>query len=280
MVRLLGVEVAVIDLSQSVPAAENDPGFRGRENWLPEKGPEQLEKNYFNSPLVPEEVRLRGRESPWSISRDAFPDGRFLTNEWFTISTHFGTHVDAPFHYGSANGTQVADLPLEGLMGPAVVLRPRADDDRITAGAMAAAVCSHGDGLPRIALIETDPRHAPDEGPGYFTEHAGLTRGALQVLLDAGVEVIGTDGASLDRPSAVMIREFLATGDRSVMWPCHLAGREHPFQQVERLANLDQLPSGQPFTFLALPIKLNASGAVWCRAVALVSQGVLGTATP
>ena len=38
-----------------------------------------------------------------------------------TLSTHTGTHVDAPFHFDS-DGKRILDLPLERFIGPALVV--------------------------------------------------------------------------------------------------------------------------------------------------------------
>src|SRR5512137_2415368 len=45
------------------------------------------------------------------------PDAQMLSLEIVHASVHMGTHVDAPFHYGSKSGgkaaRQIADVPLE-----------------------------------------------------------------------------------------------------------------------------------------------------------------------
>jgi cyclase len=104
--------------------------------------------------------------------------------------------------------------------------------------------------------------------PKYFTDFAGLDGPATNLLLDLGVRVIGTDAFSLDAPFGYMINEFHRTGDRSVLWPAHFAGRRREYSQIERLANLESLPANG-FTVSCVPVKITGAGAGWTRAVAM-----------
>ena len=108
--------------------------------------------------------------------------------------------------------------------------------------------------------------------PAYFTEFKGLDGPAIELLLDLGVRVIGTDAFSLDAPFSHMIAEFHRTGNRRVLWPAHFAGRRREYCQIENLANLHLLPAPTGFTVSCLPVKIAGAGAGWTRAVALVQQ--------
>ena len=54
------------------------------------------------------------------------PDGEFLSLDTLTLTTHTGTHVDAPSHYGSqaSYGTprHIDAMPLEWFLGPGILL--------------------------------------------------------------------------------------------------------------------------------------------------------------
>src|SRR5215510_12941094 len=56
-----------------------------------------------------------------------WPDERGWAVETVTLSTHSGTHVDAPFHYGGG-GRTINDVPLEWCYGNGVRLDMRAVD--------------------------------------------------------------------------------------------------------------------------------------------------------
>ncbi|GGS46728.1 cyclase family protein [Actinokineospora fastidiosa] len=205
------------------------------------------------------------------------PDGELLSLDTMTLTTHTGTHVDAPSHYGTraAYGTprHIDQMPLEWFIGPGVVL----DISDAPVGAVGADVLRREFDrigyLPRprdIVLLRTGADLLSGT-PKYFTDFVGLDAEATHLLLDLGVLVIGTDAFSLDAPFPNMLERYRATGDRSVLWPAHFVGREREYCQIERLANLDQVPS-TGFTVSCLPVKIARAGAGWARAVALLDD--------
>lgn len=210
------------------------------------------------------------------LSPDELPDGEFLNNDTFTLTVHTGTHVDAPAHYGSRTdyGTPrtVDELPLDWFLRPGFVL------DLTHLGPGVAGAEDVEKALVRIgyepqpydiALLHTGADRRAGT-PAYFTEFTGLDGPATDLLLDLGVKVIGTDAFSLDAPFSHIIAEYRRTGDRSLLWPAHFAGRRREYCQIERLANLEALPAPFGFQVSCLPVKLAGAGAGWTRAVALV----------
>ena len=79
--------------------------------------------------------------------------------------------------------------------------------------------------------------------------------------------LIGIDAWGLDRAVDVMVED--AKAGRAQVWESHLLGREKEYLQIERLANLDQLPSPTGFTVYAFPFKLERASAGWARVVAI-----------
>src|SRR3990167_1155962 len=59
-------------------------------------------------------------------TKQEIPDGEMLSLEIVHASVHMGTHVDAPFHYGSTcegkPAKMIEDIPLEWCYGPGVRL--------------------------------------------------------------------------------------------------------------------------------------------------------------
>ena len=53
-----------------------------------------------------------------------------------------------------------------------------------------------------------------------------MGREATLYLLERGVRVTGTDGWSWDAPFVHTREKYLATGDASLIWEGHKAGRE------------------------------------------------------
>jgi len=206
------------------------------------------------------------------------PGGELLSLDTLTLTSHTGTHVDAPSHYGSTGEygrpRHIDEMPLDWFLRPAVVL------DVTDAGVGTIGVERIEKELARIGyrpepldivLLHTGAaRHVGT--PRYFTDFAGLDGPATDFLLDLGVRVIGTDAWSLDAPFGHMLRSFQETGDRSVLWPAHFAGRRREYCQIERLTGLGDLPRPYGFQVAAFPVKIAGAGAGWTRAVALVQE--------
>jgi kynurenine formamidase len=190
--------------------------------------------------------------------------------------THTGTHVDAPYHYGATSEGRPArtidEVPLEWCFAPGVVLdvTHKQAGDEITPADLDAALRTIGHRLqPReIVLLRTgaDQRIGSRE---YFRQ-PGLGREGVLWLVEQGVRVIGIDAYTLDRPFADMVADYRRTGDGRHIWPAHFAGITREYCQIEKLANLDQLPRPTGFYVSCLPVKIARASAGWCRAVALV----------
>jgi kynurenine formamidase len=192
--------------------------------------------------------------------------------------THTGTHVDAPYHYGPLSegrpARRIDEVPLEWCFAPGVRLdvRHKAAGEFITVEDLQAALDGVGHRLrPRdIVLLWTGADRRLGR-PDYFAQ-PGLGREGVLWLVEQGVKVIGIDAYTLDRPFAAMAADYRRTGDGRFIWPAHFAGLEREYCQIEKLANLDQLPRPHGFHVSCLPVKISAASAAWCRAVALVPE--------
>lgn len=208
---------------------------------------------------------------------DALPGGEFLTMDTLTLTSHTGTHVDAPSHYGTADygrARHIDEMPLEWFHRPGIVVDVRDVGTGVVGPERLKEEFERLGRTPEpldIVLLNTGAS-ARVGTPSYFTDFAGLDGPAVHYLLDLGVKVIGTDAFSLDAPFTYVIDQFRKTGDRSVLWPAHFAGRQREYCQIERLAKLDTLPP-YGFQLTCFPVKVARSGAGWARAVAMVEDG-------
>jgi kynurenine formamidase len=190
--------------------------------------------------------------------------------------THTGTHVDAPYHYGATSAGEPArtidDVPLEWCFAPGVVLDVRnvPDGEEITVAHLQAELERIEYTLKPldIVMLRTDADKRIDS-TAYF-QQPGLGREGVLWLVEQGVRVIGIDAYTLDRPFANMVADYKKTGDGRHIWPAHFAGITAEYCQIEKLANLDQIPQPHGFYVSCLPVKIKAASAGWCRAVALV----------
>ncbi|MGK5627233.1 cyclase family protein [Streptomyces sp. URMC 123] len=205
-----------------------------------------------------------------------FPDGMAISNETVTLTTHTGTHMDAPLHYGPLSGGRAAksidQVPLEWCHGPGVRLDVRAvpAGEAITVDHVRAALAAarHEPAPGDIVLLWTGA-DALWGTPRYLTSYPGLSGEATAYLVERGVKVIGIDAWGLDRPMHRMIEDYRRTGDKSLLWPAHVYGRTREYLQLEKLANLAALPGPTGFTVSCFPVSLAGAGAGWTRVVAI-----------
>lgn len=210
-------------------------------------------------------------------AKEEIPDGEMLSLETVHSSVHMGSHVDAPFHYGSTcegkPAKQIMDIPLEWCYGPGVVLDFTSfkfpdfiDKDKVVA---ALKKINYKLKPMDIVLFYTggDKLLGSDD---YVNKYVGLVPSAVEYLLDQGIKMMGIDTIGLDRPCFVMFKEFLTAKDKSKIWPCHFLGRRREYCHMERLGNLDAIPKSYGFTVSCLPVKVRNAGAGWARVVAII----------
>jgi kynurenine formamidase len=208
-----------------------------------------------------------------------FPEGHAWAVENVTLSTHAGTHVDAPYHYGPTSegkpARTIEQLPLRWFYSDGVVLNMshKKPGEGITAADIEKELQRIKYELKPydIVLIRTDAyKHFKEAG--YDRLHAGLTREAVKYLVEKGVKVIGIDAWGLDRPFNVMIQEA-QQGIKGRFWEAHFFGKEREYCQIEKMANLDKLPRPYGFKVVVFPFKLKGASASWTRAVAIFEEG-------
>lgn len=72
---------------------------------------------------------------------------------------------------------------------------------------------------------------------------------------------MGTDGWGWDIPFRYQAEAYKQNPREGVLWAAHYVVREKEYCQIEKLANLDQLPRTFGFTISVFPIKVKgASG--------------------
>lgn len=197
--------------------------------------------------------------------------------EMASLSTHSGTHLDAPYHYhptmdGGARALTIDEIPLEWCYQDGVLLdfSHKADGDKITARDLEDELKRIGYTIKPldIVLIRTGA-DAFWGKPEYMAKGAGMTRESTLWLLDRGIKVVGIDAWSWDRPLSFLAREFAETKDPSVIWEAHFAGIEKGYCHMEKMTGLDKLPAPFGFKVSCFPVKIKNASAGWTRPVAI-----------
>jgi kynurenine formamidase len=204
------------------------------------------------------------------------PGGMGWTVERLTLSTHDGTHIDAPWHYGPTSGGKKArtidECPLEWFYGDGVVLdmRYKPQGSGITIEDLDNALKQIHYKLKPGDIVCLQTGADKNFGTRDFASYgSGLVRESTLWLVDQGIKVIGTDAWGLDRPFYAIREEFLKTKDKSIIWCAHYAGTEKEYCQIEKLANLDKLPRPHGFKIACFPIKIRDASGGWTRVAAI-----------
>jgi arylformamidase len=164
------------------------------------------------------------------------------------MSTHNGTHADAPFHF-DGEGAAINSVPLENYIGPAIVIDLAGKFSR-TEPSIAIADLEHA--RPQIAetrrlLLKTncfpDPTRFPDWIPVLKSE-------AIAWLSEMNVVLLGVDVPSVDPIEAKVLANHhaLAAGKIAI---------------VESL-DLSEIEAGV-YQFAALPLKIVGGDAAPVR---------------
>ena len=215
------------------------------------------------------------------LRKEDLPDGEGWAFESVQMSTHSGTHLDAPYHFHStmdkALGTQrpsitIDQVPLEWCFQPGVKLdfRDRPDGHVVSAREVEAELERIGVTLQPLQIVVVNTRAGSRYGHAdYVSAGAGMGYEATMYLLERGVRLTGTDAWSWDAPFSHTAVEYAKTGDAGLIWEGHKAGREIGYCHLEKLHNLEALPPSG-FMISCFPHKVRAASAGWTRAVAIV----------
>ncbi len=211
------------------------------------------------------------------VSRDELPGGEGWAIENVALSTHNGTHLDAPYHFhstmdGGQRATTIDEVPLDWCWGRGVKLDFRHFPDGYVASAedVAAELARIGHELAAGDIVVVNTAADAAYGtPDYVSSGCGMGREATLYLTRRGVRITGTDAWSWDAPFVHTAQKVAETGDASLIWEGHRAGMERAYCHLEKLANLENLPANG-FEVICFPVKIKAASAGWCRPVAVL----------
>jgi arylformamidase len=192
---------------------------------------------------------------------EIFPDHPVPEGHWYVLTevtfwSHVGTHIESPLH-AVKDGPDVADLPLEQLIGPAVVVdfTHKETNEAISLEEMQnAGDIRIGDRVlmrtGRDRLYRTPQAH---DRP-YLT-----TEAAHWLVEDRKIALFGTDASGFE------VRGIETQPNHEMLF-------EHGIPVIEHLTNLDKLSSDR-VTLIVLPWKVRGLDSCPVRVVAIDSEG-------
>jgi kynurenine formamidase len=245
-----------------------------------------LENNAFSDPVVmlPKISYIKHKDSIAQmayffpgLSKEDLPDGEAWATEHVELSTHNGTHLDAPYHYattmdGGNPAITIDEIPLEWCFKPGIKLDFTSFEDGYVVSALDVEQelkrINHQISPFDIILVHT--RAAKVYGTkDYLSAGCGMGRKATLYLLEKGVKLTGTDAWSWDAPFVHTAVKYVKEKNPHIIWEGHKAGRERAYCHLEKLTNLHALPS-HGFVVSCFPVKIKGASAGWTRAVALI----------
>jgi arylformamidase len=170
-----------------------------------------------------------------------------------SLSTHAGTHIDAPRHF-MENGTAVDGLPLSLLVGEALVVDMRGVRE-IGRPELAAVAL---EGVERL-LLKTD-NSALWERDGFCGDYSALTEDGAAYLLQQGVRLVGIDYLSIEAFTGDGTVHRLLLGSGGII--------------LEGL-DLSEIAAGR-YELVCLPLKVRGGDGAPARAI-LRRHGAGGT---
>ena len=210
------------------------------------------------------------------------PDGEAWAVEKVELITHNGTHLDAPWHYHSTmdrgqRAITIDEVPLEWCFQPGVKLdfRHLADGYVASAADVEAELRRIGHTLQPLDIVIVNTRAGSLYGHDDYVESGcGMGYEATTYLLERGVRLTGTDAWSWDAPFSHTAKRYAETGDASLIWEGHKAGRDIGYCHLEKLHNLEALPP-HGFMVSCFPCKIRGASAGWTRAVAIFDDDMV-----
>jgi len=188
---------------------------------------------------------------PWENVKE---DGYNL--ELLFLSTHTGTHMDAPYHF-LEKGAKIHEISLKKLVSEAILIKSKKKNgESITKIDIQKFEKKHGKIVSFSSVIFYTGWQRNLQKKSYFTKNPGLSVSAAKYLASKKINLVGIDSPSIDlgKDSKFSVHQIFAQKGILI---------------VENLANLEKIKSSK-FHLVVLPLKLkNATGSP-VRAIAFV----------
>jgi kynurenine formamidase len=172
-------------------------------------------------------------------------------SEAIFMSTHTGTHVDAPSHFVPGRSS-IERIPADRFVADAVLVRiPKKANELVEARDFKDIAIREND-----AVIISTGWEKKIRSKSYMTENPGLSAGAARFLASRKVSMVGIDGPSIDAGSDARF-----TAHRVLLAKNVLA--------VENLCNLRAINMDR-FMLVVAPLKLRGATGSPVRALAIL----------
>jgi arylformamidase len=201
--------------------------------------------------IVPSMRVFPGSPQPSFIEWSKFEIHGYSSEVMF-LSTHTGTHIDAPSHFIPDSRT-IDKIKVSRFVSRSILIKiPKKADQQITLNDIINCKIHANDTV--IFATGWEKRFKNDN---YMMNNPGLSLDAAEYLVSNRVNAVAIDGPSIDRgvDNNFNIHSALLSNDIPI---------------IENLCNLEELSTVKSFTLIVNPLKLVGASGSPVRAIALV----------
>lgn len=187
---------------------------------------------------------------PWSSLKD---DGYNL--ELLFLSSHTGTHIDAPFHF-KKNGKKIHQISAQRFVGDAILVKTNKTKGQVITRSEIEKYEKRNGKIPKNASVIFHTGWQKHLSKNYFfSNNPGLSTSAAKYLASKKINLVGIDSPSIDigKDNNFSVHKILSQKDILI---------------VENLINLEKIKKPN-FQFVILPLKLQDATGSPVRAIAI-----------
>ncbi len=174
--------------------------------------------------------------------------------ELLFMSSHSGTHIDAPFHF-IKNGKKIHEIPVKRLLTNAILIKLRKTENQaITKNDIIKFEKKYGIIPTNATIIFATGWQKNLKSKHYFEKNPGLSVSAARYLSLKKTNLVGIDSPSIDLgyEKQFSVHKILSKNNILI---------------VENLTNLEKILKN-PFKLIILPLKLKDATGSPVRAIA------------
>lgn len=187
---------------------------------------------------------------PWSTIKE---EGYNL--ELLFLSSHTGTHLDAPYHFVK-NGAKIHQISIERLLRKTLLVKiPKEMDKAITKNDIISFEKKNENLSNNSSIVFYTGWQNNLNKDYYFHNNPGLSKSAANYLVSKKINLVGIDSPSIDLGKD---KNFTA----------HKILAKNNILIVENLSNLNKIKS-KNFELIILPLKLKDATGSPVRAIAI-----------
>jgi kynurenine formamidase len=191
-----------------------------------------------------------------------FHERDFRSNSFLQISTHTGTHVDAPFHF-IKDGVTIDELPLEKIVGKAILVDLRKFSTPCRGFTINQVKQSVGKNEIKEKIVVLHSGWIKDKwgSTELYSKNPFLTQEAADWLINQKIKALGVDFA-IDNPDQSLL-------PLEKKFPIHRTFLKNGIPHIENLYNLELIDRNE-FLLVALPLKLYRCNGAPARVIAII----------